>query len=294
MRFEQEEKVAQIIEDAIFSALSTKDSIVRMADNVKVNNRNQVDSKIYEKQNEIDIKKLLSTNEENLKIEEELTQYFENEKSSFINKEEEVDLSITIKESSTKPFDFSDLRYIGTIFNTYILAQDSDAFYIFDQHACHERINYEKFINQYNSESKFKQPIMFPILLNTTFDAGIDDNWVQILDNIGFTVQEFGINSFRITEIPTFMTLKEGEDFLNDFIDNLKEDIYISNTVVIDKLIMKSCKASIKANDKINMDEIKGLMNQLSKCVNPFSCPHGRPTFVKMTKYEIEKIFKRV
>lgn len=294
VRFDQEDKISSIIEDAIFYALSTKDSVVRFAESFKPKREEAPEFKFEEKQDEIDIKELLSTEHESIKIEEELNKYFDDEKHGLTNIQEDLDLKIDLVKSIDIPFDFEDLSYIGTIFNTYILAQDVDSFYMFDQHACHERINYEKFINQYNSEEKYKQPIMFPLVIHTTFDTEIEDNWVKLLDNIGFKVEEFGYNSYRITEIPTFMSIEEAEMYVTDFLDNLKEDIVMSNTVVINKLIMKSCKASIKANDKINMDEIEGLMDQLSKCVNPFSCPHGRPTFVKMTKYEIEKIFKRV
>lgn len=287
VRFDQDDRIVEIVEKSIINALSTKDSVVRMADSVKTKIEEIPTFHFEEKQDEIDIKKLLSTDSDHAIFEEEKIDFQEAAKVS-------PNCCIELKESFEKPFRFDELNYLGTIFNTYILAQDNNTFYMFDQHACHERINYEKFVNQYNNEVKFKQPIMVPFIVNTSFETNITDNWVSVLDNIGFTLEEFGFNVFRITEIPTFMSIQEAQSFIDDFLDNLKEDIYMANTVVIDKLIMKSCKASIKANDKINMEEIKGLMDQLSKCVNPFSCPHGRPTFVKMTKYEIEKIFKRV
>ena len=91
-----------------------------------------------------------------------------------------------------------------------------------------------------------------------------------------------------------FMELSEAEDFINQFIDNINERTNLSNSVVIDKLIMMSCKAAVKANDKLSDGEVKALINDLSSCINPFSCPHGRPTFIRLTRYEIEKMFKRV
>ena len=91
-----------------------------------------------------------------------------------------------------------------------------------------------------------------------------------------------------------YTTVKEAEDFINNFIENIHTSTDLRNTVVVDKLIMMSCKAAIKANDRLSPDEVNALIADLSKCVNPFSCPHGRPTFIKLTRYEIEKMFKRV
>ena len=111
---------------------------------------------------------------------------------------------------------------------------------------------------------------------------------------MGFTIAEFGPGTYRITEIPMFMELSEAEDFVNQFIENITNSTNLSNKVVIDKLIMMSCKAAVKANDKLSPEEVKALIKDLSACVNPFSCPHGRPTFIRLTRYEIEKMFKRV
>ena len=111
---------------------------------------------------------------------------------------------------------------------------------------------------------------------------------------MGFTIDEFGPDTFRITEIPMFMELSEAEDFVNQFIENITNSTNLSNKVVIDKLIMMSCKAAVKANDKLSPEEVKALIKDLSSCINPFSCPHGRPTFIRLTRYEIEKMFKRV
>ena len=111
---------------------------------------------------------------------------------------------------------------------------------------------------------------------------------------MGFTISEFGPGTFRITEIPMFMELGEAEDFVNEFIENMSSSTNLSNRVVIDKLIMMSCKAAVKANDRLSPEEIKALISDLSACINPFSCPHGRPTFIRLTRYEIEKMFKRV
>ncbi|MCQ2550909.1 MAG: DNA mismatch repair endonuclease MutL [Clostridia bacterium] len=264
VRFNDDNLIVKTVEIAITEALRTKESVVRF-DMPKAAPRIEPEVK------QIDIKELLST-----EVKEE----------PFVYESDQIEIA----RPFTRPFDFDDLTFLGTIFNTYILAQDEDAFYMFDQHACHERINYEKFIGLYNSSEKNTQPIMFPFMVNTNLTG----NWMDVLRDMGFKIDEFGQDTYRVTEIPTFMTLSEAENFVIDFLDNLKDNKVLNNKVVIDKLIMKSCKDSVKANDKLTVEEISSLMESLKQCINPFSCPHGRPTFVKMTKYDIEKIFKRV
>ena len=121
-----------------------------------------------------------------------------------------------------------------------------------------------------------------------------DEKWMKLLSNMGFTIDAFGQSSYRISEIPTFMELSEAEDFLNDFLDSITSTTNFRNSIVINKLIMKSCKSDIKANDHLEQAEIDALIKDLKNCVNPFSCPHGRPTFIKLSRYEIERLFKRV
>ena len=154
---------------------------------------------------------------------------------------------------------------------------------------------YEKLVSEYDASKKTKQPLLTPLIINTSMAANQDkDNWLNALEAMGFTIDEFGPDTYRVPEIPMFMELSEAEDFINNFIENIHTSTDLRNTVVVDKLIMMSCKAAIKANDKLSPDEVNALIADLSKCVNPFSCPHGRPTFIKLTRYEIEKMFKRV
>ena len=192
-------------------------------------------------------------------------------------------------------FNFAELRVTGVIFDTYITCVDDDNFYLFDQHAAHERIFYEELVRQYEAGEKLSQPLMLPIIINVSLSADNDRlNWLEPLYRMGFVISEFGNLSYRIEEIPMFMELQEAEDFVNTFIDNINNSTDLRNSVVVDKLIMMSCKAAVKANDVLHPEEVKALMERLSLCDNPFSCPHGRPTFIKMSKYEIEKLFKRV
>ena len=172
---------------------------------------------------------------------------------------------------------------------------DEDDFYLIDQHAAQERIFYERLVSQYENDEKVRQPMLMPILIDVDIScAEKEDVWKPVLDSMGFSVENFGRTSYRVREIPAFMSIGEAEDFLRDFIDGASEKVADRNSVVISKLITRSCKAAIKGGDRISEAEAAALIKDLKSCVNPFSCPHGRPTFIKLSKYEIEKLFKRV
>jgi len=205
-------------------------------------------------------------------------------------------LDFDLQPEVQQPFDFDSLTLKGCIFNTYIMAEAPDGFYLFDQHAAHERCFYEELVGAYLAEKKVRQPILVPIILETEpAVSALEESWMPALDGMGFTTDSFGPDTYRITEIPAFMTLSEAEDFAHDFLDQVKSgspDLH--NRVVIDKLITRSCKRAVKAHEKLTDAEMRALMNQLSKCRNPFSCPHGRPTFIRFTRKDLEKFFKRI
>ena len=194
-----------------------------------------------------------------------------------------------------KPFDFNSLEVIGSIFNTYILATCDDSFYMIDQHAAHERVFYEKFMNEYNSAEPCSQQLIVPLSVGASASAvNTDSEWLPLLNRAGYTVEFFGNNTYLVREVPAFMSLDEAESFIHDMLDEFAEKPDLKNQKIIDKLITKSCKSAVKGGDVLESMEVNALINQLKACNNPFSCPHGRPTFVRITRYEIEKMFKRV
>ncbi len=202
---------------------------------------------------------------------------------------------IEIYSPLLKPFDFNDLWVTGCVFDTYITATDEANFYLIDQHAAQERVFYEKLVGEYEAGEKVRQTIMVPLIINVDYAQLENSNdWIDTLTEMGFTIEEFGGNAFRITEIPMFMEISEAEEFIKEFLANAKVGNTMRNTVVINKLIMMSCKAAIKAHDKLSLNEMKALLKDLAECRNPFSCPHGRPTAIKLTQYDLEKMFKRV
>lgn len=204
--------------------------------------------------------------------------------------------SFLLREPKTPPpFDFDQLTLLGTIFNTYIMAVDGACFYLIDQHAAHERIFFEKLAAQYEREEKHRQPLFIPIMLDISCSAAQgQEEWRKSLLQMGFLVEEFGTKTFVVKEIPMFMEPDEAERFLQDFTDSLADGARLTQPPVLQKIIMRSCKSAVKAHDHLEDSEIRHLIEELKKCENPFSCPHGRPTFIKMTQYQIEKMFKRV
>ena len=201
---------------------------------------------------------------------------------------------IQLKAPAAKAFDFESLVYKGYLFDTYIIMQSNDVAYLVDQHAAHERIMYERFINMYNDSEHVSQPMLMPFSLETSSDIyGAERFWMDDLIKLGFDIDDFGNNTFIVRGIPTYMDRGEAELFLHTYIEDPESRSDRGNTTVVDKLIMRSCKAAVKGNNKLSIMEIEELLEQLKKCVNPFSCPHGRPTFIRFTLSEISRAFKR-
>ncbi|MDD2181014.1 MAG: DNA mismatch repair endonuclease MutL [Bacilli bacterium] len=189
-----------------------------------------------------------------------------------------------------------ELYPIGTIHGTYIVCQNELGMYLIDQHAAKERINYEIYKEKLGSPKTETTSLLFPITIELTNDEFIilkENN--NILINIGFDIEEFGINSIIIKSHPTWLPKNYEEKAIRKIIETI---IHQEKNFDIEKFneniaINLSCKLSIKANDNISLSEMENLINDLRKCYNPYTCPHGRPTIIHHSKYELEKLFKR-
>ena len=258
--------------------------------------------KLPEKEDKVDIKQLLKTmrQEQSLQKEKPPVTKVHEEPAVYapapVKQEVPVDKPVAqVTKEPVVKMDFTKLKVTGTLFNTYISATDGQFFYLIDQHAAHERVFYEQLLAQYEMEEKSAQMLMIPIVKEVTpAIQALAGQWLDVLRGYGFTVEEFGQRSYVIKAIPLMMDQSEAGDFLDYFFDNIEEGFRMKDQKRIDQIIMRSCKQAIKANDALEPEEIKSLLAQLSTMENPFSCPHGRPTFIKFSKYEIEKMFKRV
>jgi len=282
IRFDNNSVVEDFVTEALHDALMGERAVPDIAKAIKepptpVTLHDQSFTYKTEPQEQVDIKSFLQTMRHDLEKVEVTPEPIE-------PKPEEVN----------KPFDFDDLHIIGAVFDTYILAQDDNCFYMFDQHAAHERVFYEKLMCQYHASEKVSQSMLMPLSFSVSSDvSATEDAWIDEVRAMGYDIEFFGNNTYIVREIPAFMEMIEAEDFLKDLFSEFSEKPDLTNHSTLEKIITRSCKSAVKGGDVLDSREIAALMEQLKACDNPFSCPHGRPTFIKMTRYELEHMFKR-
>ena len=221
-------------------------------------------------------------------------------------KEVVVEQKITFEEESFKTIKeeeneylkkkFPELSIVGVVNGTYIVCQNEDGMYLIDQHAAKERINYEFYKKQLGNPNLEVTPMMFPLTIEYPVNEYIMiREHFDLLTNMGFDIEEFGINSIVIKAHPTWLP----KGYENDAIKRILEAVItFEDDFSIEKFnesiaTMMSCKLAIKANEYVSIDELEELLETLKNCENPFNCPHGRPTMVFHSNYDLEKMFKR-
>jgi DNA mismatch repair protein MutL len=190
-----------------------------------------------------------------------------------------------------------DLQAVGIAHGTYIIAQNDEGIYLIDQHAAQERINYEKLFKALKEEKTSSIDMLFPIKIEYSPSEflTIKDN-MDFITSLGFTIEEFGINTIIVKSHPTWILEGYEEESIRRVLDIIldKKDKFSRVKFNEHVAITLSCKMSIKANTHISLDDANELLKQLVKCDNPYNCPHGRPTIIKFTIYDLERMFKRV
>ena len=192
------------------------------------------------------------------------------------------------------------LQILACLFATYVLASDGDVFYIIDQHAAHERINYERFRKAISKGDVEMQGILIPYLFTPPATIGNMASYIEFFEKIGYQIDEFGSNTWAVRTFPAFIGYTEGEAFFLECLETLGESDSSSgkgqpvNEASLERVIRRACKASVKANMNLSENECHMLLESLAQCENPYTCPHGRPVFLKLTKKDIERLFKRI
>lgn len=191
---------------------------------------------------------------------------------------------------------FPQLRYLGQVHGTYLLAEADDGLYLVDQHAAQERVNYEYYRQAIGEVSDDEQKLLVPIVLDypTTDVLALNDH-LATLSSVGLNLESFGPNSFIVHEHPTWFKAGQETDTIKEMVDWVLKDGKLSVAAFREKTaIMMSCKRAIKANHHLDDQQARALLVKLATAENPFNCPHGRPVLVHFTDQDLEKLFKRI
>lgn len=220
---------------------------------------------------------------------------FEKMTLDFDVKEKETTYNNEVKVEEIKKERIKKMYPIGLVHATYIVAENEDGMFLIDQHAANERVNYEYYLKELSNPEPIVTDLLVPITLEFPSNEYLilKENF-NLLDNLGIGYEEFGFQTIVIRSIPVWLTKSNVEQALRKIIDIIvvKEDFKLDR--FLDHIAATvACKASIKANDHITQNDMEVLLERLRDCENPFTCPHGRPTIITYSKYDLEKLFKR-
>lgn len=184
---------------------------------------------------------------------------------------------------------------LGQIFDTYWLVAFKDKLYIIDQHAAHEKVKYEEFMKKYYEKEIISQSLNPPLVISLSAkeEAVLKSHW-DVFASLGFLLEEFGGNEYAVRGVPVDLYGHDEQSLFLSILDELCEDGNKGNLTIEQKIASMSCKAAVKGNNRLSKAEMEALLDKLLELENPYNCPHGRPTIISMSKYEIEKKFKRI
>ncbi|MBE7074385.1 MAG: DNA mismatch repair endonuclease MutL [Clostridiales bacterium] len=217
--------------------------------------------------------------------------------------ESDIKLVETKNNTPIKKFEQTDFKkvlnieynYIGKVFNTYLIIEHDDKLFLIDQHAAHERQNYDSIMKQLNDNNLKIQDLLIPYTFKTSqAEAAFLDNNLSILREFGIEISEFGYNSFRVSSVPLLIADIDLKIFFDEILDNLSSMVKSPQGILKNRFMQMACKAAVKGGDSLSDSEIKNLLNKLKNETDVLLCPHGRPIIVEITKKQIEKWFKRI
>ncbi|MGL4656119.1 MAG: DNA mismatch repair endonuclease MutL [Sarcina sp.] len=191
---------------------------------------------------------------------------------------------------------FPILDIIGQYNKTYIIAQKEGTLYLIDQHAAHEKLLFEKYLKSIEKNDLLIQPLMVPLVIELSLnDYGYYEENQDIFEHSGFKIESFGMSSIKLSEVPYFLGKLDAKGFFLLILDNLK-NLGSGKTVEVkyNRIATIACKAAVKANDMLSESEMSQLLYDMRFLDDPFHCPHGRPTIIKFSNYDMDKMFKRI
>lgn len=189
-----------------------------------------------------------------------------------------------------------DRKILGQLFKTYWLIEYEDELFIMDQHAAHEKVNYERLMKNFKEKEIYSQRLEPPMVVTVSMmEAEALTRYKDAFAGLGFTIESFGGNEYCIREVPANLYGIGERDLFMELLDAVsQENGTLDTEVIASKIATMACKMSIKGNQKVSLMEVEHLLDELMELENPYQCPHGRPTIIKMSKYEIDKKFKRI
>lgn len=189
-----------------------------------------------------------------------------------------------------------DRKILGQLFKTYWLIEYEDQLFIMDQHAAHEKVNYERLMKNFKEKEIYSQRLEPPMVVTVSMtEAEALTRYKDAFAGLGFMIESFGGNEYCIREVPANLYGIGERDLFMELLDAVsQENGTLDTEVIASKIATMACKMSIKGNQRVSLMEVEHLLDELMKLENPYQCPHGRPTIIKMSKYEIDKKFKRI
>ena len=189
-----------------------------------------------------------------------------------------------------------EVKIIGQVFNTYWILQYDNAMYMVDQHAAHEKVLYERFMKQFSEKKPMVQLLQPPVVLTLTMqeEQAVKEH-MSVFEELGYQIEPFGGREYVVNGVPAHLPQIGNEELLKEVIDAMvDEHSRPTPDILKDKIASMSCKAAVKGNNRLPREQMEELLRELMTLENPYHCPHGRPTMIKMTKTELDKKFKRI
>lgn len=186
-------------------------------------------------------------------------------------------------------------RIVGQIFDTYWIIEYRDKMLMIDQHAAHEKVKYEQILKKVEANEVYTQTLTPPVVISVTpKEANIINSYAKYFEELGFEIEDFGMNAFAIRGVPLDLFSYQIKDLFEEILTQMSESpVKGVPQIIREKIASMACKAAVKGNNSLSFSEADRLIEQLLELDNPYNCPHGRPTIISMSKYEVEKKFKR-
>ena len=315
VRFSEEVKIYEVTRDAIVSALMEKELIKRVeADRVQLKRVSDLPVSDVKQKGKISEAFETKPQHNQRKIQEKIENYQvpndpvsnpifldrpqEEKTNQVVDKVWNSTEDVPVVGEQLKFLDKKNLhlhKIVGQIFGTYWIVEFNQKMIVIDQHAAHEKVLYERLMKQYQNTVP-SQMVVPPILLTlTAIEADALNQNQKVLSDLGFHIENFGGNEYRIDGVPSILPSVSKKEMLKELIAELADHNQLKTPEsIIAKTASMACKAAVKGNHTLSLLEAKALIDELMSLENPYNCPHGRPTMFEMSKYEIEKKFKRI